>query len=500
MVIKLYPASKKKSESGAKSSAKIKPGKMLIDGKWVNSRSGKTLKTINPATGKVITSIACGDRRDVNLAVKAARRAFESGPWPAMDARDRGRILANVAKLVEDNHEELARLETLDNGKPIKESRAVDVPYTADTFFYYAGWADKIHGETIPVRGDMLNYTLREPVGVIGQIIPWNFPLLMAAWKLGPALACGNTVVLKPAEDTSLSALRLGELFMEAGLPAGVLNIVTGLGETAGAALARHVDVDKVAFTGSTTVGKDIVRASADTLKKVSLELGGKSPNIIFADADIEAAVQGALMGIFFNQGEVCCAGSRLYVEKKIHDKFMDRMVSFASKMRVGDPFNPRTDMGALVSQVQFDKVMGYIEAGKEEGAELCCGGEALKSNGYFIKPTIFDNVKGTMKIAREEIFGPVVSTFTFRNIDEVVRAGNQSRYGLAAAVWTRDIQKAHAVARRLRAGTVWINTYNAFDCGSPFGGYKESGYGRELGEHSLELYTQVKSVWVNLS
>ena len=500
MAIKLFPASKKKSESRAKSPVKIKPGKMLIDGKWVNSRSGKTLKTINPATGKVITSIACGDRRDVNLAVKAARKAFESGPWATMDARDRGRILANVAKLVEDNLEELARLETLDNGKPIKESRAVDVPYTADTFFYYAGWADKIHGETIPVRGDMLNYTLREPVGVIGQIIPWNFPLLMAAWKLGPALACGNTVVLKPAEDTSLSALRLGELFMEAGLPAGVLNIVTGPGETAGAALARHVDVDKVAFTGSTTVGRDIVRASADTLKKVSLELGGKSPNIIFADADIEAAVQGALMGIFFNQGEVCCAGSRLYVEKKIHDKFMDRMVSFASKMRVGDPFNPRTDMGALVSKVQFDKVMGYIEAGEKEGAELCCGGEALKSNGYFVKPTIFDNVKGTMKIAREEIFGPVVSTLTFRNIDEVVKAGNQSRYGLAAAVWTRDIQKAHAVARRLRAGTVWINTYNAFDCGSPFGGYKESGYGRELGEHSLELYTQVKSVWVNLS
>ncbi|MEE9200371.1 MAG: aldehyde dehydrogenase family protein [Candidatus Brocadiales bacterium] len=489
----------KKPTSKAKPAAKIKPGKMLINGKWVKSVSGRTFKAINPATGKVITTIAEGDRRDVNLAVKAARKAFESGPWSKMDARDRGRILVNVAKLIEDNHEELARLETLDNGKPIKESRAVDVPYAADTFFYYAGWADKIHGETIPVRGNILNYTLREPVGVIGQIIPWNFPLLMAAWKLGPAFSAGNTVVLKPAEDTSLSALRLGELFQEAGLPDGVLNIVTGYGKSAGAALVRHVDVDKVAFTGSTVTGKDIVRASADTVKRLSLELGGKSPNIVFADADIEAAVQGALMGIFFNQGEVCCAGSRLFVERKIHDKFLDRMVSFASKMRVGDPFNPRTDMGALVSQTQFDKVMRYIETGKEEGAELCCGGEALKGNGHFVKPTIFDNVKNNMKIAREEIFGPVVSTLTFRNIDEVIRWGNQTEYGLAAAVWTRDIGKAHAVAKRLRAGTVWINTYNAFDCGSPFGGYKQSGYGRELGLHALELYTQVKSVWVNL-
>ncbi len=499
MVVKLFPESMRKPASKAKPAAKIKPGKMLINGKWVKSVSGRTFKAINPATGKVITNIAEGDRRDVNLAVKAARKAFESGPWSKMDARDRGRILANVAKLIEDNHEELARLETLDNGKPIKESRAVDVPYTADTFFYYAGWADKIHGETIPVRGNMLNYTLREPVGVIGQIIPWNFPLLMAAWKLGPALSAGNTVVLKPAEDTSLSALRLGELFQEAGLPDGVLNIVTGYGKSAGAALVRHVDVDKVAFTGSTVTGKDIVRASADTVKRLSLELGGKSPNIVFADADIEAAVQGALMGIFFNQGEVCCAGSRLFVERKIHDKFLDKMVSSASKMRVGDPFNPRTDMGALVSQTQFDKVMGYIETGKDEGAELRCGGEALKGDGHFVKPTIFDNVKSNMKIAREEIFGPVVSTLTFRNIDEVIRSGNQTEYGLAAAVWTRDIGKAHAVAKRLRAGTVWINTYNAFDCGSPFGGFKQSGYGRELGLHALELYTQVKSVWVNL-
>ncbi|MEE9585233.1 MAG: aldehyde dehydrogenase family protein, partial [Candidatus Brocadiales bacterium] len=471
---------KKRPKSSPRLPIKIKPGKMLIDGKWLNSRSGRTFKTINPATGQVLTKIAEGNRRDVDLAVKAARKAFESGPWPEMDARDRGRILARAAELVEKNLDELALLETLDNGKPIRESRTVDVPYTADTLFYYGGWADKIHGETIPVRGDMFNYTLREPVGVVAQIIPWNFPLLMAAWKLGPALACGNTVVLKPSKFTTLTCLRLGELLMEAGLPKGVLNIVTGPGETVGVALARHPEVDKVAFTGETSTGKDIMRASAATLKRVSLELGGKSPNIVFADADIEEAVKGALTGIFFNQGEVCCAGSRLFVESKVHDKFMDTMVSFASKIRVGDPLNPKTEMGALVSQAQFDKVMGYIEAGKKEGAELCCGGKSIGDNGYFVKPTIFDNVKNNMKIAREEIFGPVVSTLTFRNIDQVIKSGNQTPYGLAAAVWTKDIKKAHAAAARLRAGTVWINTYNAFDCASPFGGYKQSGFGRE--------------------
>lgn len=489
----------KKSKPAKKPPVRVKPGKMLIDGKWVNALSGKTFETINPANGQVLTRIAEGDRRDVDLAVKAARAAFETGPWPRMDARDRGRILARVAELIEKNLEELAILETLDNGKPITQSRTADVPYTADTFFYYAGWADKIHGETIPVRGNMLNYTLREPVGVVGQIIPWNFPLLMAAWKLGPALACGNTVVLKPSKFTTLTCLRLGELFLEAGLPKGVLNIVTGPGETVGVALARHPGIDKVAFTGETETGKDIMRAASDTLKRVSLELGGKSPNIVFADADIEEAVKGALMGIFFNQGECCCAASRLFLDRKIHDKFMDRMVSFASKMRVGDPLNPRTEMGPLVSKAQFDKVMGYIEIGKEEGAELCCGGDSAGRDGYFVRPTIFDNVKNNMKIAREEIFGPVVSTFTFRNIDEAIRSGNQSPYGLAAAVWTKDIKKAHAAASRLRAGTVWINTYNAFDTASPFGGYKQSGFGRELGIHSLELYTQVKSVWVNL-
>ncbi len=494
---------KKSSKKAPKASSglpiKIRPGKMLIDGKWVNSVSGKTFDTINPATGEVLTNIAQGGKRDVDLAVKAARKAFETGPWRNMDARDRGRILAKAAGLIEANLEELATLETLDNGKPIRETRAVDVPYTADTFFYYAGGADKIHGETIPVRGNMLNYTLREPVGVVAQIIPWNFPLLMASWKLGPALACGNTVVLKPSKFTTLTSLRLGEILMEAGLPEGVLNIVTGPGETVGDALAKHPDTDKVAFTGATSTGKSIVRDSADTLKRVSLELGGKSPNIVFADADIDEAVKGAVAGIFFNQGEVCCAGSRLFVERKVHDKFMDKLVAFASKMRMGDPLNPKTDMGALVSKLQYDKVMGYIEAGQEEGAELRCGGEGSDANGYFVRPTIFDNVKNNMKIAREEIFGPVVATIPFRNIDEAIKSGNQTPYGLAAAVWTKDIKKAHAAAARLRAGTVWINTYNAFDCGSPFGGYKQSGYGRELGIHSLELYTQIKSVWVNL-
>ncbi len=478
---------------------KIKPGKMLVNGKWVDSRSGKTFETINPATGEVITQIAQGDKEDVDLAVKSARKAFEEGPWSRMDARDRGKLLAKVAELVMKNAEELATIETMDNGKPITESRNVDLPLTADTFFYYAGWADKIHGETIPVRGNYFNYTLREPVGVVGQIIPWNFPLMMAAWKLGPALACGNTVVLKPSKFTTLSCLRLAELIMEAGLPEGVLNVVTGPGEIVGNALAQHPGIDKVAFTGETTTGKSIMKTAADTLKRVSLELGGKSPNIVFADADIESAIKGALFGIFLNQGEVCCAASRLFVEKKIHDEFVEKMVAVAKEMKVGDPLDPQTQMGAIVSQDQFNKILRYIEDGKGEGAKLACGGERLGSKGYFVKPTIFDDVKIDMKIAREEIFGPVLATITFKDIDEAIEEGNMTEYGLAAAVWTRDIRKAHLVARRLRAGTVWINTYDAFDAASPFGGYKQSGFGRELGIHSLELYTQVKSVWVSL-
>ena len=482
-----------------KKDVKIKPGKLFINGRWVDSVSGKTFDTLNPATEKVITSVAEGDSADIDLAVAAAREAFENGPWKKTDARDRGRILLKIAGLIERNKDELALLDTLDNGKPINETTKADIPLVIDCFLYYAGWADKIHGETIPVRGDFFNYTLREPVGVVGQIIPWNFPLLMAAWKIAPALACGNTIVLKPAEQTPLSALRLGEICQEAGLPDGVLNIVTGYGPTAGAALAEHMDVDKIAFTGGSATGRIIMQAASKNLKRISLELGGKSPNIVFADSDIDSAVAGAMTGIFFNQGEVCCAGSRLFLEKSIHEEFVEKLSNKAANMRVGNPEDISTQMGAQVSKEQFDKILGYIDTGKQEGAKLVTGGERCGEKGYFIRPTIFDAVDNNMRIAKEEIFGPVVSTITFDDVSEVVRQGNLSIYGLAAAVWTRDIKKAHRLARDLKAGTIWINTYNALDAASPFGGFKQSGFGRELGVHALELYTQVKSVWINL-
>ena len=482
-----------------KEEVKIKPGKLFIDGKWVDSVSGKTFDTLNPATEEVITSIAEGDSADIDLAVTAARKAFEDGPWGKTDARERGRILLRIMDLIEKNKDELALLETLDNGKPISETTNADLPLVIDCLLYYAGWADKIHGETIPVRGEFFNYTLREPVGVVGQIIPWNFPLLMAAWKIAPAIACGNTVVLKPAEQTPLTALRLGEICQEAGLPDGVLNIVPGYGPTAGAALAEHMDVDKIAFTGENTTGRIIMQAASKNLKRVSLELGGKSPNIVFADSDIDSAVAGAMTGIFFNQGEVCCAGSRLFLERSIHDEFVDKLSSRASSLSVGNPEDAGTQMGAQVSKEQFDKILGYIDTGKQEGAKLVTGGERCGEKGYFIRPTIFDAVDNNMKIAREEIFGPVVSAITFDDVDDMVRQSNLSIYGLAAAVWTRDIKKAHRLARDLKAGTIWINTYNSFDAASPFGGFKQSGFGRELGIHALELYTQVKSVWINL-
>ena len=482
-----------------KKDVKIKPGKLFINGRWVDSVSGKAFDTLNPATEKVITSVAEGDSADIDLAVAAAREAFENGPWKKTDARDRGRILLKIAGLIERNKDELALLDTLDNGKPINETTNADIPLVIDCFLYYAGWADKIHGETIPVRGDFFNYTLREPVGVVGQIIPWNFPLLMAAWKIAPALACGNTIVLKPAEQTPLSALRLGEICQEAGLPDGVLNIVTGYGPTAGAALAEHMDVDKIAFTGGSATGRIIMQAASKNLKRISLELGGKSPNIVFADSDIDSAVDGAMTGIFFNQGEVCCAGSRLFIEKSIHEEFIDKLSNKAANMRVGNPEDTGTQMGAQVSKEQFDKILGYIETGKQEGAKLVTGGERCGERGYFIKPTIFDAVDNNMRIAKEEIFGPVVSAITFDDVSEVVKQGNLSVYGLAAAVWTKDIKKAHRLARDLKAGTIWINTYNAFDAASPFGGFKQSGFGRELGVHALELYTHVKSVWINL-
>ena len=482
-----------------KEEIKIKPGKLFIDGKWVDSVSAKSFDTLNPATEGVITSVAEGDKADIDLAVSAARKAFEEGPWRNIDARERGKVLLRIMELIDKNKDELALLETLDNGKPIGEAINADLPLVIDCFLYYAGWADKIHGETIPVRGEFFNYTMREPVGVVGQIIPWNFPLLMAAWKIAPALACGNTVVLKPAEQTPLTALRLGEICQEAGLPDGVLNIVPGYGPTAGAALAEHMDVDKIAFTGEYSTGQIIMQAASKNLKRISLELGGKSPNIVFADSDIDSAVAGAMTGIFFNQGEVCCAGSRLFLEKSIHEEFIDKLSNRAANMSVGNPEDAGTQMGAQVSKEQFDKILGYIDTGKKEGAKLVTGGERCGERGYFIKPTIFDEVDNNMKIAREEIFGPVVSAITFDDIREVVRQSNLSVYGLAAAVWTRDIKKAHRLARELKAGTIWINTYNTFDAASPFGGFKQSGFGRELGVHALELYTQVKSVWINL-
>ena len=479
-----------------------KPGQLFIGGKWVDAASRKTFSSINPATGQTLTQLADGDARDADAAVDSAHRAFESGPWAEMSASDRGRILWKIGDLIDKYNEELGTLETLDNGKPIFESCQVDMPMVAEVFRYYAGWATKIHGETVPVRGPFLHYTLREPVGVVAAIVPWNFPLLLASWKVAPALAAGNTVVLKPAPWTSLTALRLAEIAQEAGLPAGALNVITGSSDELGRALVRHPGVAKIAFTGSTLTGQEIARVSAATLKHVTLELGGKSPNIVLADADLDGAVRGATIGIFYGKGEVCAAGSRLFIERKIHDDFMQKLVDRAKKLQPGDPLDPKTKFGALVSEPQMNKVLSYIEKGKSEGAKLVAGGARSavpNGNGYFVQPTVFDAVKNDMTIAREEIFGPVLAAIEFEDIDEAVREANKNPYGLAAAVWTRDIAKAHRIARRLEAGTVWINTYNNYDPAAAFGGYKMSGYGRELSMHALESYTQVKSVWVNL-
>jgi len=477
--------------------------KMLIDGKWVAAASGKTFETVDPATGAVLANVAEGDAEDVERAVRAARRAFDDGPWSRSTPTDRVKILLRVAELIEQNAQEIAQLETLDNGKSINESLNVDIPSAANTFRYYAGWVDKSYGQTIPSDPDFFNFTLREPVGVCGQIIPWNFPLLMAAWKLGPALACGNTVVLKPAEQTPLSALRLGEILQEAGLPDGVVNIIPGYGPSAGGALVRHPLVDKIAFTGSTDVAKEIHRDTSGTLKRVSLELGGKSPNIVFADANVEDAVQGALMGVFFNQGQVCCAGTRLFVEQKLHDEFADTLAKHASGIQQGPGIDPSTKIGPLVSKEQLDRVTGYLEIGKKEGAKPIAGGERNTAKGleggYFVKPTVFTGVKNDMRIAQEEIFGPVVSVIPFKDESDAVLQGNNTFYGLAAGVWTRDVSKAHRVARAIRAGTLWVNCYNVFGASAPFGGYKQSGYGRELGSYSIDLYTQIKTVWMKL-
>ncbi|HKN84427.1 MAG TPA: betaine-aldehyde dehydrogenase [Pyrinomonadaceae bacterium] len=482
----------------------VREYKLFIDGQWVDSQSGKTFKTPNPATGETLAEVAEADKADIDKAVVAARRAFE-GKWSKLSARDRGRLLYRLSQLIEQHAAEMAELETADNGKPIKESLYVDLPQVVENFEYFAGWATKIEGETIPVPGRMFNYTLREPLGVCGQIIPWNFPLLMAAWKLAPALAAGNTVVLKPAEQTPVGAMELAKLIQEAGFPEGVVNIVPGYGETAGAALAAHPGIDKIAFTGSTEVGKLIARAAADNLTRVSLELGGKAPNIVFADSDLEQAVAGAMMGIFYNQGQVCCAGSRLFVEESVKDNFLSKLSDRAAKINVGDPMNKATQMGPQVSEEQLNRIKGYVDIARAEGATVVTGGESPRfdgafEKGYFFSPTIFSEVKNSMRVAQEEIFGPVVSVITFKDEDDLIKQANDTIYGLSAGIWTRDITRAHRFAKEIKAGVVWINTFNMFNAASPFGGYKQSGYGREMGRHALELYTQVKSVWVDLS
>ncbi len=482
-----------------------KPKKMLIDGKWVDAESGKTFEVYNPATDEVIAKVPEGGKGDIDKAVKAARKAVEEGAWrKKLSSAERARLIYKLADAIEEHADEMAQLETLDNGKPIKESRWVDVVQTVETFRYYAGWVTKLEGETTSVNPMFHTYTLREPVGVVGQIIPWNFPMLMAAWKLGPALACGNALILKPAEQTPLTALRIGELAMEVGFPEGVINIVPGFGkDSAGEFLANHMDVDKIAFTGEDKTGKEIVKASTGNLKRVSLELGGKAPNIVFADADIDAAVKGAIMGIFFNQGQVCCAGSRLFLEKGIHDEFMTKLLERVGKMRQGPGLDEKTQIGPQISKEQVDRIMGYIEAGQKEGAKLACGGarpQGELAKGYFVQPTIFTGVNNDMKIAQEEIFGPVLSVIPFTSVEEVAEQANKTTFGLSGAVWTNNVKKAHKFASMIKAGTVWVNCYNMFDPQMPFGGYKMSGYGRELGKHSIELYSNIKSVWMNLA
>ena len=476
-----------------------RPHKLLIGDGWRDAKSGKRFAVFDPASGQQIAQVAEGGAEDIDAAVAAARAAFESGPWPAMKPTERGKLIWKLADVLEKHADELAELESLDNGKPISDARNVDLPFSCELLRYMAGWATKITGQSIPLSapGDWHAYSIREPVGVVGQIIPWNFPLMMAVWKIAPALTAGCTIVLKPAEQTPLSAIRLGELIQEAGFPPGVVNVVTGDGENAGAALAAHPDVDKVAFTGSTEVGKLIVKAAAGNLKKVSLELGGKSPAVVFADADLSVAIPGTANGIFFNMGQCCTAGSRLYVHKRVFDRLMDGLAGEAAKLKIGPGLDPATRIGPLVSQEQFDRVTGYLSAGKKEGAEVVTGGERYGNEGYFVKPTVLAKTTPEMSVVREEIFGPVVCAMPFddEDLDRIAREANATSYGLAASIWTRDIGVAHKLARRIKAGSVWINVHNFNDVALPFGGYKQSGWGREMGYEAIELYTETKAV-----
>jgi phenylacetaldehyde dehydrogenase len=479
--------------------------RMLIDGEWVDARHGRTLEVYDPALGDVIDHVPAGDAEDIDLAVTAARRAFEDSEWSRLTASERGRLIWRIGDLIAEHADELAEIESLDNGKPVGVARVADVPLAADLFHYMAGFTTKIYGQTVPVSvpyapgAQFHAYTLKEPIGVVGQIIPWNFPLLMAAWKLGPALATGCTVVLKPAEQTPLSALRLAELMLEAGLPDGVVNVVTGFGETAGAAIAGHPGIDKVAFTGSTEVGKLIVKAAADDLKRATLELGGKSPNVVFADADLETAIPGAANAIFFNHGQCCCAGSRLYIEHTIYDDVLAGVADRAEHIKVGHGLEPDTEMGPLVSAEQLERVTGFLESGKREGVRTVAGGQQVGDRGYFVAPTVLDGAGPGNRVFDEEIFGPVVTAIPFKDPAEVAPAANESVYGLAAGIWTNDLTKAHRLIGQLRAGTVWVNTYNIFDAALPFGGYKQSGWGREMGEEVIHEYTETKSVCIGL-
>lgn len=480
------------------------PKKLLINGQWESAANEESFPVYNPATGEELTQAALAGEQEVDRAVKAARDAFENSPWSQISGEERAHMLLKVADLIEKYADELAELETLDNGKPIRVSRRGDLPAVVRHFRYYAGWAGKLEGSTIPVSfPNQFVYTIQEPVGVVGLIIPWNFPLLMCAWKLAPALACGNTAILKPAEETPLTALRLGEIFQEAEFPPGVVNILTGPGVPTGQAMSAHPGIDKISFTGSTEVGRKILEASAHSnLKRVSLELGGKSPNVIFADADVPKAIKGATWAVFSTAGQECVAGSRLFVERSVYDEVLEGLSSEAQRIRVGHGFAEKVHIGPVVSEQQLQRIQSYIESGQKEGARFIAGGERLGgdlANGYFLSPTVFSYEDDQMQIAQEEVFGPVAGVTAFDSFEELVKRANSTRYGLAAGAWTKDISKAYQFARSVRAGTIWINGYNLFDPAAPFGGYKESGFGKEMGKDALELYTQTKTVWIGM-